>query len=239
MLTVRLPLLDLEPKATVLDLGCGKGRHALGIWQHLGDQNPKVTGLDLSAEDIEACKEQFDRYLKPLFPDRAEPIKWLVGDALNCPFKDHSFDLVLCSEVLEHLPDYGACIDECYRLIKPGGTLAISVPRWWPEQICWWLSSAYHNQPGGHLRIFWANKLRTEIEARNFRHYKTHHAHGLHSPYWWLQCAIWEGREKSRMVAAYRRFLEWDILKAPLLTRGLESIAGPVMGKSVVMYFRR
>jgi hypothetical protein len=123
--------------------------------------------------------------------------------------------------------------------LKPGGVLAASVPRAWPERICWWLSDAYHANEGGHVRIFSARELERDIESRGFRRYARHGAHALHAPYWWLQCLLWERRAESRLVAAYHRLLVWDLMQRPALTRALEWLLNPVLGKSVVMYFRK
>ena len=67
---------------------------------------------------------------------------------------DNSFDLVVCSEVLEHLHEYKDAIAEISRVLKTGGSFLASVPAELPEKICWALSKDYQNQPGGHLRIF-------------------------------------------------------------------------------------
>ena len=160
-----------------------------------------------------------------------------VGNALLLPFVDGTFDVVVCSEVLEHIPDYKQAVKEITRILKPGGKLAVSVPRKWPEKICWALAEGYHNTPGGHVRIFEASTLRSDIEGAGLLFFRKHWAHGLHSPYWWLQCLIWSRRDTSWAVKTYHRFLLWEILKRPLLTRLLGKIADPLMGKSVVLYF--
>ena len=66
-----------------------------------------------------------------------------------------------------------------------------------------------------------------------------HGAHALHSPFWWLKCLIWENRDNSRIIDTYYRFLVWDIIKRPWLTRTLDKILNPIMGKSLVFYFRK
>ena len=52
------------------------------------------------------------------------------------------------------------------RVLKPGGSLAITVPRWLPERVCWALSDEYHANEGGHIRIYRADELRDKIARR-------------------------------------------------------------------------
>ena len=66
-----------------------------------------------------------------------------------------------------------------------------------------------------------------------------HWAHGLHSPYWWLQCMFWKTKETSYIVNLYHKLLVWDLMKKPLLTKIFETILQPLIGKSLVMYFKK
>jgi hypothetical protein len=61
----------------------------------------------------------------------------------------------------------------------------------------------------------------------------SHHAHALHAPYWWLNCALGKESLPSR---TYHRMLVWDIMRKPLVTRVAEQVLNPVLGKSLVMY---
>ena len=108
------------------------------------------------------------------------------------------------------------------------------------DLICWALApgqGGYADQPGGHVRIFAAEALKADIAGLGFRFLGQHFAHGLHSPYWWLKCAFW-GRDHV-LVRLYHRFLVWDLMQRPWLTRALEALANPIMGKSVAFYFRK
>ncbi len=93
---------------------------------------------------------------------------WLlsVSDITCLPFEDASFDLVICSEVLEHIPDEKTAVREIIRVLKPGGTLVVSVPRYFPERICWALSDAYHQTANGHIRIYRKQQLVRLLEAQ-------------------------------------------------------------------------
>ena len=56
--------------------------------------------------------------------------------------------------MLEHIPADIQAIQELVRVLRPGGTMAVTVPRWLPEIVYWKLSDDYHNIPGGHIRIY-------------------------------------------------------------------------------------
>ena len=234
MQTVDFRYLPLQPGDTVLDLGCGEGRHVIAAYL---EQDITSIGVDLCFDDVRATRDKFEP-----FRDDSKREKFLglsVANALTLPFADNTFDKVICSEVLEHIPDYRAALVEIGRVLKPGGLFCASVPRTWPEKICWYFSEAYHNVEGGHLRIFNARELQGQIEAQGFRAVGKHWAHALHSPFWWLKCLFWEQGDKNWLVKQYHRFLVWDLMDKPLLTRTLEKLLNPLMGKSVVIYFRK
>lgn len=236
MQTVRLDYVPLGSGDWVLDLGCGEGRHAIGAYVERGVH---CVGVDLNAADLHSAARKFAPFRTEYPPCGVRSFSLALGDALRLPFPDHSFNLVICSEVLEHVGPYHQVLAEIRRVLKPGGTLAASVPRFWPEWICWALSEEYHAEEGGHLRIFRAGELNRDIEALGFRRYRRHWAHALHSPFWWLKCLLWRRQHESRLVGLYHRLLVWDLLEAPVLTRALERMLNPFLGKSVVMYFEK
>ena len=234
MLTARLEKLGLKPGAWVLDLGCGEGRHVHGL-HVLGGIN--VVGLDRDGPSLVKAREGL-----AMLPAASATTGFVEGDAYRTPYADATFDAVICSEVLEHLEDYHAALAEIARVLKPGGVFVATVPRAWPERICWALASGpggYGDQPGGHVRIFDERELAADIATGGFDRTGRHHAHGLHAPYWWLKCAFWDRRDDHPLVKLYHRFLVWDLMERPWLTRALDAVASPVMGKSVALYFRK
>lgn len=234
MQTVDRRYFPLRPGERVLDLGCGEGRHAIAT--HVLDGADTV-GVDLSPVDLATARK---RRLEDFHESQSSALfALLVGDALHLPFADESFDAVICSEVLEHIPDWRGALAEIHRVLKPAGRFCASVPRPWCEQICWWLRREYHQVPGGHLRIFSLPLLRGAIEETGFSAYREHGAHALHVPYWWLKCLLWNRQDRSWLLRQYHRLLVWDMMKGPAVTRALESALNPVLGKSVVMYFRK
>ena len=234
MQTIDLKHLGLAPGDRVLDLGCGEGRHAISVYV---SEDVESVGVDLSKKDIETARLKSQEFFEPDNVNKS--LTLTVADALDLPFADDSFDKVICSEVLEHIPDYAAVLLEINRVLKPGGVFAASVPRFGPEWLCWALSDEYHANTGGHLRIFKAKKLRCEIERMGMVHYHGHFAHALHSPFWWLKCLLWKVQESSRLVKVYHDFLVWDLMEKPWLTRALEKLLNPLIGKSIIMYFRK
>ena len=139
-------------------------------------------------------------------------------------------------------PDMAAVIAEAARVLKAGAIFAVSVPRAWPERICWKLApgpGGYSDQRGGHIRIVDVADLRELVSATGFRFQDSHYAHALHAPYWWLKTAFWSRREDHPLVRAWHRLLVWDMMQRPWVTRMIETVLNPVMGKSTVLYFER
>ncbi len=82
------------------------------------------------------------------------------------------------------------------------------------------------------------DEFRNAIEDEGMTCFGGHGAHALHVPYWWLQCLFWAKRESSKIVKAYHKLLVWDLLNKPWITQVIDKILNPVMGKSIVMYFK-
>ena len=214
-------------------MGCGEGRHSIGA---LLETSANVIGLDLSIRDLEIAKSRLNDFN---LSDISTFCTFGVGNINDIPLESDSLDAVMCSEVLEHVDSPEESIQELVRVLKPGGVMALSVPRYLPELICWKLSKEYSETPGGHVRIFKHKQLKDLAVSRGLEYQSFHWAHGLHSPYWWLQCLFWTTKETSSLVRLYHKLLVWDLMKKPLLTKILEAILQPLIGKSLVMYFRK
>jgi SAM-dependent methyltransferase len=229
MLTVDFDRFPIAPGERVLDLGCGAGRHAFELYRRGAD----VVALDRDEAELVGVRRMFGAMQAAGEPPAAARATAVRGDVLDLPFPDGSFDAVIAAEVLEHVPADERAMAEIARVLRPGGRIAVTVPRWWPERICWALSRSYHDVPGGHVRIYRGDELGDRLVAAGFELQGGHHAHALHSPYWWLNCAFGQQSVPSR---AYHQLLVWDIVNRPWLTRTLEQGLNPVLGKSLVLY---
>ena len=237
MLTVDYDRLALEPGMRVLDLGAGFGRHAF----ETARRGASVVAADLAFDEMKATQDTFAAmFVEGDLPEDITTVT-VQANGLTLPFADGSFDRIIASEVLEHVPDDLGVMSELFRVLAPGGRLAATVPSQLPEQICWWLNESYHAPAsvGGHVRIYGQPELRLKLESVGFEPGDSHRAHALHSPYWWLKCAVGLENEDNFLVKQYLKLLTWDIVKAPTLTRTTERILNPVLGKSVVVYADR
>lgn len=230
MLTLDFDRWGGRPGELVLDLGCGAGRHTF---------EALLRGLKVVSADVNLAplKEAADTVSLLTAGRRPAPHSLFTqADACALPFTDGAFDLVIASEVLEHVVADRDALAEIGRVLKPGGSLAVTVPRWWPERVCWALSRRYHSVPGGHVRIYRAPELISKLREAGFEVVDTHFSHALHSPYWWLKCLFGIDNDTARVPALYHRFLVWDLMNKPRAVRALERILNPILGKSLVLY---
>ena len=160
------------------------------------------------------------------------------GDALALPFADGEFDRVVAAEVLEHIPDDSAAIAELVRVLRPGGTVAVTVPRWLPETD---LLGAVGRVPRGRGRarphLHAATSWSASWRGAGLTHDGTHHAHGLHSPYWWLKCAVGVRQRRAPAGPGVPPAAGLGHHEAAAGRPGSPSrLLNPLIGKSLVVY---
>jgi SAM-dependent methyltransferase len=219
----------------LLDLGCGAGRHAFEALR----RGAHVIALDRDRAELGQVSAMFAAMREAgQAPPRAAA-RAVAGDATAMPFPDGAFDRVIAAEVLEHIPGDQQAMNEIARVLAPGGIAAVTVPSWLPERICWALSADYHNIPGGHVRIYTRTELEAKLGRAGLAAGPHHHAHGLHSPYWWLKCAVGVHDDGHPLARAYHRLLVWDIMRRPAATRLAERALNPLIGKSLVVYAQK
>lgn len=237
MLTVDYERLGAVRGDRVLDLGCGAGRHAF----ESARRGCVTVASDRDAGELHAVTDMFaamDDAGEIDSPAGQHIGHAVVADATALPYPDASFDRIIAAEVLEHIVDDERAIAELARVLRPGGTIAVTVPARAAERVCWALSADYHAPavPDGHVRIYSAGELRTKLAAAGLYVSDSHGAHGLHTPYWSLRCLVGPHNDQHPLVRAYHRLLVWDMTAAPPLTRTLDRLLNAVLPKSTVLY---
>ena len=156
----------------------------------------------------------------------------------RCPSRTQSFDRIIASEVLEHIWADERAIAELDRILRPGGQARGHGPDPLPERVCWALDHEYYGAPGGHIRIYRQRDLEAKLAARRPQRARRHTTpHALHSPYWWLRCAVGvDGADDAWPVRKYHDFLAWQIVAQPRWVDSVDRALNPVLGKSLVVY---
>jgi SAM-dependent methyltransferase len=133
----------VEPTRDVLDAGCGPG-----FWvRQFCERGANVSACDLSQVAVQLTKRHLE-----LFGLRADLRQ---GNAEALPYESESFDHVNCQGVIHHTPDTRQCIREFHRVLRPGGTLSVSVYyrslplRWsWLYRLISWLTKSWLGMSG-------------------------------------------------------------------------------------------
>lgn len=235
MLTVDFDRLQLRRGHTMLDMGCGGGRHAFAALR----RGARVVALDMDGGELKDVQATVTAMVELGELPQGAPGGQVQGDALALPFPDGTFDRIVASEILEHILDDEGAIAELARVLKRGGRMAVTVPARFPERINWALDYHYNDTPGGHIRIYRQRDLESRLERAGLWLRGSHHAHALHSPYWWIRCA--GGVENTdRLVARkYHDMLVWQLMKNPRWLARVDRALNPVIGKSLVVYVEK
>jgi 2-polyprenyl-6-hydroxyphenyl methylase/3-demethylubiquinone-9 3-methyltransferase len=179
------PLVPHWAGLRVLDVGCGGGLAAACLVQ----RGAQVVGLDLSQASLRVAARQTRR------PGCPEAI-YTCGRAEALPFPDASFDVVWCTDVLEHLTDVSAAIAQIARVLKPGGLFVYdTINRSWLSRLLvigFWEYLARVAPRGTHdWRLF--------LTPAELHRLLSHHGlqpgaiHGM-LPVWWLPWRGWRFR---------------------------------------------
>lgn len=129
-------------RLAVLDAGCGGG----ATLESLGRYG-SATGLELKEEAVDYARGRGRNVFQ--------------GSIEALPFEDESFDLTLALDVIEHVPDDSRAIQELYRVLRPGGSLLVTVPA---LMLLW----SAHDEANGHYRRYTVGGLRGRVEAAGF-----------------------------------------------------------------------
>ena len=230
MITVEPALLGIKDKDIILDAGCGNGRHSWEVY----NTHSSVIALDV---DMVSIKKNW-YVLQSLKQERSINSSYhlLIADVTMLPFKAGRFNRIICSEVLEHIPEDKSAVEELIRVMGKDGTLGISVPHYLAESICWKLSRDYYGFPGGHIRKYRTRDLLALADSTGLSVYAVRHKHALHSFYWIMRCVFGIKKEDAIIPRLYNRLLTWDLRSNHRVFGWLEGLLNHVCPKSVAIY---
>lgn len=234
MITIEPDLLGIKDGDITLDAGCGNGRHS---WEVYNKNHSSIIAFDIDAVCVKKNKYVLDS-LKEQKKIKGN-YHLLIANVTKLPFKAGTFDKIICSEVLEHIPEDKSTVEELIRVLSKDGAIGISVPHYLAESICWKLSGDYYGFPGGHIRKYKTRELLDLVDSAGLSVYTTRHKHALHSFYWVLRCVFGVKKEKALIPSLYNKFLNWDLRTNHRFFRWLEDLLNHLCPKSVAIYARK
>lgn len=150
-----------------LDIGCDAGVYS---FEFLNRGVKEIISMDIESQALQAARENILRFDCPALPVQA--------DAQNIPFRENSFDQVLCLMVLEHVTDPLLLLQEISRVLEPGGRLILSVPneRYLTKSIIPYdfseiLRIIGHEHAGFYLEDLQTVFEQTQLEIKEHRYY--------------------------------------------------------------------
>ena len=229
MLTVDFDRLGVRDGDIALDAGCGFGRHSL----EFVSRGAQVYSMDMDMDSLRKTRFSLTEMKKHI---KNRDIRYLVhsGDALNLPFKDESFDRIICSEVMEHVRDDDLACRELTRVLKKNGRIAITVPTVFSEHIYDLLTYEYYTSPGGHIRRYYPKELAAIMRNNGLEIYGVGFKHAYHTIWWMIRSVVGLHLSEHPVTKAYHRFLHLGLYSN--LMRKIESFLDYFFPKSVVIY---
>jgi SAM-dependent methyltransferase len=149
--------LDLPAGTRILDAGCGSGRNMIELARY-----GTVTGVELSETSVALARER-------------QCGEVVAGSVLEMPFPNHSFELAVSLDVIEHLEDDLTALREMRRTVAPGGALLVTVPAYQ------WLWSG-HDEINHHHRRYTRRSLQRVAEQAGWRQVRTTYFNSLLLP---------------------------------------------------------
>jgi len=234
MITVEPELLGIKDGDITLDAGCGNGRHS---WEVCNKNHSQIIAFDIDTVCVKKNKYMLDSLREQKGIEGNYHL--LIANVTKLPFKDGTFNKIICSEVLEHIPEDKSAVEELIRVLRKNGAIGISVPHYLAESICWKLSKDYYGFPGGHIRKYKTRELLDLVKGAGLSVYTIRHKHAFHSFYWVMRCVFGVKKEDATIPLLYNKFLNWDLRTNHRFFRWMEGLLNHLCPKSVAIYARR
>ncbi len=230
MLTVDFDRLAVRKGDAALDAGCGFGRHSMEFVK----RGALVYSMDLDHESVRKTRFILAEMKRKDRSNNDSEYLSLNGNAMGMPFKNNSFDRIICSEVMEHVSDDRQACSELFRVLKPGGRIAITVPTYFSELVYDSLTFEYFSTPGGHIRKYTPVQLAGIMKDCGFEIYAIDFKHAFHTIWWMIRCVVGLHLENHPMTKSYHKFLHLGLLSK--FMRRMENFFDYFFSKSVIIY---
>jgi ubiquinone/menaquinone biosynthesis C-methylase UbiE len=144
----------LPKKGKILIVGCGSGYDMSVINNEMDGY-----GVDISKEAVKKSRVNFPQH------------KYQVSSATKLPFENNLFDVVVCSEVIEHVPNRDKAFKEIHRVLKKGGKFIVTTPNWLSFYgLARWVSESIFGKPatsGEQLYDKWSTPFSLKKELKD------------------------------------------------------------------------
>ena len=228
----------------ILDVGCGAGYFLNMIRDRYRQEghDPVVVGVDISAHQVSYMAERMSK-------EGVTRVVAATGNGEFLPFADETFDLVTCSEVLEHIRNPKNALMEMRRVLKPGGLLLLSTPSMSAQKGWSWIllpASAlvkfvtrYKNtreSPDGYEIPWYAKDFRETILSAGIRiqdfEYNAIIPHPYHFIFLWKPLV----RPTVAFFAAVDRTMKWALkpLALHFVVRASRMLAVAILGSALL-----
>lgn len=118
--------INFDKNSLILDVGCGVGKTSVHIAKNCGC---KIFGIDLSPKMVDKAKVRSKEY------ELTDLTHFEVANANNLPFDNDKFDVVIIESVISFTKDKSEVLNECYRVLKPGGFIGVNESTWLSEDL--------------------------------------------------------------------------------------------------------
>lgn len=222
-------LLNLNSHSKILDVGCGSGAILIPLWEN----GYQAVGVDPEPADLYgrlASLESLERFRKSVICAR--------GEAL--PFHSGVFDIVICSEVIEHVQRPELILNEIHRVLKPGGALCITVPGYLTERLFGLMHPKWFEY-SGHKNVFRKGKLVSMLRDCGFEPFALKGKRGFYTYFWFFHCLVRTkynclGQPLEHHRLTNMLFSFWKFIGKLKVSICIEQIVNKILPKSIHVY---
>jgi len=224
---VDFDLLCLTPDSRILDVGCGRGSILLPLW--------KCRLFAVGIDKDKNCLVQ----MKARHPFGSEGLL-LQCSAEQLSFKNKSFEVIICREVMEHLLNPLEALREFRKVLKPHGRLCITIPYYITEYLFSKLNPSWLSM-SQHRSVFSLNEIKAMIRQSGFDVIQIKRERFFYTYFWFFHCLFrtphdGTGRPSHNFWLTKILFAFWDLFKSYRICQTVIRVCNQVLPKSIYIY---